>query len=309
MDHTERKHVSDYLDGCHKGHANIDFVDAVTNDDTKLFLDPVQIEMSHGTVPKEINAHVQSFMDCLYRAYRDNDEERKKTLLAHAGEENATRFGYGAGDNGKGNTANGLLQIFKPLDWLASAIPTIKKASDLKVLLPNFAEDGLSDMLTNIAHKTLAEYTMNQAEQAERLEGKGHIKKINKTFWTWNIEKKQWGTVTTDVFCIDGREMLLVPKDIVRKKYLFSTDQYFRRVILERMIEEGGFIDDKGKPIPKKDIIAAKRYSGDHWEYDETVKYTKDHAKALSDYHTRSLDFYKENGEHMSDESLDEYLY
>ena len=30
-----------------------------------------------------------------------------------------------------------------------------------------------------------------------------------------------------------------------------------------------------GKPIPKKEIVKAKRYSGEHWQYDEAVSYTK----------------------------------
>jgi len=45
---------------------------------------------------------------------------------------------------------------------------------------------------------------------------------------------------------------LLVPKNIVRKNYLFGTSQYFSRIILERMIEEGDYRDAEGKTISKK---------------------------------------------------------
>ena len=80
-------------------------------------------------------------------------------LLSHAGEQNATRLGYGNGDNGKGNTADGLLEIFQPLEQLISSIRTIGKAEDLPLLIPGFAEDGMSDLLTNILHECLNEFT------------------------------------------------------------------------------------------------------------------------------------------------------
>ena len=77
-------------------------------------------------------------------------------------------------------------------------------------------------------------------------------------------------------------ELLLVPKQIVRKKYLFSTSQYFSRIILERIRENGGYMDGD-KPISKKEIIKAKRFSGEHWQYDESVSYTKKNNDALDE--------------------------
>lgn len=56
------------------------------------------------------------------------------------------------------------------------------------------------------------------------------------------------------------------PKNIVRKNYLFGVSQYFTRIILERMIDEGGYRDADGKVIPKKEIAKSKRYSGKHWQ-------------------------------------------
>ena len=84
----------------------------------------------------------------------------------------------------------------------------------------------------------------------------------NACFWSWDKEKVCWTLVKKPSFYIDGQELLLVPKQIVRKKYLFSTSQYFNRIILERIREKGGYMDGD-KPISKKEIIKVKRFSGE----------------------------------------------
>ena len=68
-----------------KGHENFEFIDVTVNDDN------------------------------LFKAYNTCNRQDMRCLLSHAGEQNATRLGYGNGDNGKGNTADGLLEIFQPL--------------------------------------------------------------------------------------------------------------------------------------------------------------------------------------------------
>ena len=66
---------------------------------------------------------------------------------------------------------------------------------------------------------------------------------------------------------------------------------------------------DGDKPIPKKEIVKAKRFSGEHWQYDESVSYTKKDNDALREYHQKLPHFYTENGESMEDEELDELIY
>ena len=59
---------------------------------------------------------------------------------------------------------------------------------------------------------------------------------------------------------------------------------------MERKREAGyGVID--GKLIPKKDIVAGKRNSGDsHWEYNEAISYTTKCNDALEEYHKKFLE-------------------
>ncbi|MBR1373809.1 hypothetical protein IJ556_05100, partial [bacterium] len=181
-------------------------------------------------------------------------------------------------------------------------ISTLRKPEDLPVLIPNFAEDGLSDLLTNILHDQLNQFTTQQLNKY----GKNNNSKIR--FWTWNRLKEDWEEVERPCCRIHGRELLLVPKNIVRKNYLFSTHQYFTRIILERKREEGyGIVD--GRLIPKKDIVAAKRNSDPHWVYDEAISYTTKYNDALEEYHKKLPAFYAYRNCSMKDSELDEFLY
>ena len=119
----------------------------------------------------------------------------------------------------------------------------------------------------------------------------------------------EWKKVDKPVCFVNGKELLLVPKNIVRKNYLFGVSQYFTRIILERMLDEGGYRDADGKAIPKKEIVKSKRYSGEHWQYDETIKYTVENNDALDEYHRKLPGFYMEHGKPMTDEDLDFVIY
>ena len=302
MCYMKKYYVSDYWNKGIKGHLYYDFVDVVVNDDNLLFIDPLLIEIAGDKWCQEANAAIKSFFDEFYKAYREKDIVKKKELLSHAGEQNGTRLGYGRGANGKGNTVNGLLEIFDPLEQLLQEIATMKKAEDLPLLIPDFAEDGLSDLLTNILHEQLNKFTLQQMKKY------GVESNKSLPFWTWNVKDSCWKKIERPSYCVDGQELLVVPKHIVRKRYLFSTSQYFNRIILERIREEGGYMDGD-KPLPKKEIVKGKRFSGEHWQYDESVSYTKKDNEALNEYHHKLPRFYVENGGPMGNEELDELIY
>ena len=120
-----KKYVSDYLNKGIKGHSNYEFVDIIVNDDNLLFIDPILLETSEDQWSKEAQASIQSFFDAFFEAYSRKDELKKRELLSHAGEQNGTHLGYGRGDNGKGNTVKGLLDIFVSLEKLIQEIPNI----------------------------------------------------------------------------------------------------------------------------------------------------------------------------------------
>lgn len=299
----KKKYISDEWQLKQKGHENFDFVDVAVNDDNLLFIDPCLIENCNNAWAIKATKHINSYFDKLFKAYYTRNRKDMRYLLSHAGEQNATRLGYGKGDNGKGNTADGLLEIFQPLEQLISSIKTMGKAEDLILLIPGFAEDGMSDLLTNILHECLNQFTMEQMYKYD-IQSNG-----KKAFYTWDMRVDEWIKVEKPGYFVNGKELLLVPKNIVRKNYLFGVSQYFTRIILERMIDEGGYRDAEGKAIPKKEIVKSQRYSGAHWQYDEVIRYTIENNDALDEYHRKVPGFYMEHGKPMTNKELDCAIY
>jgi len=198
-----RLYVSDIWNLGKKGHHNIEFVDIAVNDDTKLFIDPCLLRKSRSKFCVRANEEIESFFDSFYKAYKTQDILEKQRLLSHAGEQNATKIGYGNGFNGKGNTRDGILLDFKPLDDLIKRIPNISKPEDLTVLLPGFAEDGLSDFLTNIIHEELSDFTLSQMQKY------GITPNGKAEFFSWNGAESKWEQIEKPAFFYNGKELLL----------------------------------------------------------------------------------------------------
>lgn len=296
-------HVSDVWDIGNSRHENFEFINVAVNKDNLLFIDPCLIENWDNVWAYRALKTINSFFQQFYLAYRNNDEFFKYSLLNHAKEQNATRLGYGRGDNGKGNTPEGLIQIFKPLETLIHEISSIGISQDLPVLIPGFAEDGLSDLLTNILHAELNDFTLQQMQKYNILPNS------STDFYTWDTESAKWAHIESPCFRYGKDELLLVPKQIVRKNYLFGVGQYFKRVILDRKRAEDGWRDDKGKLIPKSDVAKQLRTDAPHWIYDFAVNYSKVHNDALEEYHQNLPIYYNEYGEPIDDDDLDEILY
>lgn len=295
--------VSDEWNLRYKGHSNFEFVDVRISDDNLLFIDPCLIERSNNKWEKKSTRIIKSYFDCLFEAYFADNIHQKKYLLSHAGEQNGTRLGYGNGYNGKGNTANGLIVDFKPLESLIFEIKTIGRAQVLPVFIPGFAEDRMSDLLTNILHEQLNLFTLMQMEKSG-IKSNGEV-----IFYSWDVKQKKWKLIKKPGYLVNGKELLLVPKNIVRKKYLFSTGQYFNRIIVDRMRDEGNWKDVDGKDIPKKEIVKRLQFTSKHWMYDQVVAYSQKNNDALEEYHHRLSEFYNQYGQAMDDDELDTVIY
>lgn len=290
-------YISDYLGVGAKGHSNYEFVDVFLNDDNRLFIDPCMIEGAGDPWCMSAANVMTVFFDCFY------EELRKGTLyisglLSHAGEQNATKLGYGNGCNGKGKTAEGLRDCIRGLSLLVHEISTIGRAQDIPVLVDGFAEDCMSDLLTNILHEPLNTFT------CEQMAVWGCPPQGEKAIWTFDAILKEWIQVVRPCWYYKGKELLLVPKWIVRRNYLFKAHQYLYSVIVERIRRTNGWAD-----LKKVDIWNNLPRTSEHWEYDTVIDYTRKHPEALLDYHEQLPRFYLRAKGHMSDEDLDIAVY
>lgn len=289
--------VSDQLGIEKKGHQNFKFIDIFLNGDNRLFLDPCLIEGAEDPWCRNSANIMRIFFDCLFEGLRDKTLYTSG-LLSHAGEQNATKLGYGNGDNGKGKTPEGLWDCISGLSLLVHDIPTISRVQDIHVLVKGFAEDFMSDLLTNILHGPLNSFT------CEQMALWGYPPQGKKNIWTFDAVKKEWVQVLRPCWYYNGKELLLVPKWIVRKNFLFKAHQYLYSIIIERIRKNNGWDD-----LKKIDIWNNLPRSTKHWEYDTVISYTREHPETLSEYHDRMPRFYRKANGCLTDEDLDCLVY
>ncbi len=289
--------ISEFLRADNKGHENFEFVDVNLDSDTPVFIDPCLIEKDNTSWCADASKKIDSFFDGMYTEFRHGDI-RKSGLFNHAGEQNATKLGYGNGFNGKGKTAEGLADSLSGLKLLAKDIPTISCIQDMSVFVEGVAEDCTSDLITNILHGHLNDFTADQMEKY------GCRPQGEKNIWTFDHVNKEWIQEVRPCWEYNGSEILLVPKRIVRKNYLFHPHQYLYSVIIERIRRENGWDD-----LTKHDIWDNLSKTGEHWEYSKVRSYSREYPDAVTEYHEKIPYYYGKKNGTMSDQDLDSVVY
>lgn len=289
-------HITSYL-GLPLGHRFIPFVDVTTSKDSQLFLDPCLIERGMDPLSKQASALIADFEDALYADMRWGNWHGT-TIFNEAHEINDTKLGYGNGRNGKGKTPTGMRDSLSGLYALANGIPSISRIQDISVFVEDFAEDCMSDLLTNILRLILCQFTAKQMlSYGKQPAGLYQIR-------SWDSRTYNWIETEQPYWVIDGRRVLLVPKWWVRKRFLFNAHQYLCRVIIERMRKDSGYDD-----LSKEDIWRNMERDSRHWEYNKVIEYTRENPDALIEYHNRMPRYYNRANGCMDDDALDEAVY
>ena len=283
------------------GHCDIDFIDIDVEGDRKLFLDPCRIKMSPSPIAARCLNTLDSYFGEFFHAYATGDLFLQRRVLAHAREQNCTHLGYGY--PGKGNTTAGLSVKFSKLPELIRRVRTISTPEDLPVFLTDFAEDGLSDLLTNILHDELNDFSLAQMEYYG-IQPNGET-----TYYSWNPTTEDWVLVTKPCYLYNSKPIMLVPKDFVRTHYLFSTDQYFKRVVMNHIRAEGGGIGADGRLIPKSEYYKHIPRETPDWLYKKALEYSEMHPELLLEYHHLLPGFYMDNDDWMTDDRFDQVVY
>lgn len=296
-------HISDCF-GLPHGHGRFNFVDTTSAKDTELFIDPCLIEV--GTTPFCQTAIItmSDYFDSFYGLYRSHAPYDKKIdLFQYAHEINATKLGYGNGNNGKAKTAEGMVVTFSPLQKLVDASIPLSKAIDLPIFIRDFAEDCLSDMLTNILFKDLSQYTIEQCNKYSY-----PLKEIPHSYHYWDVSSHSWQVYNGVGMFIGDKLILLVPKNIVRHSYYYNVDQFFRSVILEKIQKEQTSYDNKGREIrPSKSYLRDSLLKTHSDILEISKEKTTEDPNLLNVLHNKMPLSYSKRG--LSDEELDYWTY
>jgi len=299
-----KDHISKEMGLNINSHSEIEFVDVIINDDTKLFIDPCLIDTYKDEWAVSAQATIESYFSRFYEIYRNCEgDESKIRLFAHPHEINATKLGHGNGDNGKAKTTEGMIGTFVGVESLFSKRVNLSHPIDLPLFIKGFAEDCLSDMLTNILFKVLNDFTLLQCEKYGVSPSK-----VPKEYYYWDIHTRDWMLYQGNCLVIRNKVILLVPKWFIRKRFYYNANQYFSRIILEKLQQDNAWIDKKGKvKKPSKKSLKHEILQGGRSVVLAAIEYTKKDPSLLDGYHSRIPRFYADKG--MNDEMLDNVLY
>lgn len=310
-------HFSNFFNLNIIGHEDIDFVDVNLKTDIKLFIDPCLIEGRNDIFSKDCELTINSFFNCIFDCCRSNNDDKLRQLLDFGHEPNETKLGLSRNQSsGKGASSEILYKIFKTIsekNLLSDGL--IQNPMDVCLFIENFAEDRMSDLLTNVLRKKLYEFTEFQCKKHDI--PLSSTKEVLGSYW--NPKSSSWESMEEYPLKAKDRMLLLVPKFFVRPKYLYSVSQYLQHKILaERQIyhQANGtglakVIIDKlgntafGKPS-KKDVYAAEIKGTRHKIFIE--RYSRDFPNTLIEFRksmaqTSSLTLI------LSDEALDIIVY
>ena len=205
--------------------------------------------------------------------------------------------------NGKAKTAEGMFETFESLQRLVDSNVPISKAIDLPIFIRDFAEDCLSDMLTNILFFELNEYTISQCKKYNV-----PLHFISDKYYYWDVASHDWKLYQGSGLVINGEIILLVPKKIVRHSFYYNTEQYFRSIILEKMQEEQTTFDSRGKELkPSKKSLRIGLLSSHSDILDVSAEETMKDPTLLKEHHDKMIVAYSKR--HLSDEELNSRVY
>lgn len=225
---------SEYYD-LKKDQLELDFVDVpVSGSDIKLFIDPYSLSRRKQPWYVECAKQVYDFFDILIDLIRLNQKPQALYLLSGLHESNETRLGYSPSNKG---SAIGKGQAQELYDSLRSsrAVETgiLKDIEECNLMVKGIDRDKISDMTTNIIKHNLIKYTQSQCVLHEVPVYKLPVKNV------FDNDRKEWNNDYYDLpKDINGRPIILVPKDLVRIVPTLNTNEFYNHYVLNFLQDE-----------------------------------------------------------------------
>jgi hypothetical protein len=301
-----------------KGHIDIDFIDINLDTDISLYLDPTLINGLPTEWCMEASKVITNFFDNIFACCQSKDYSKLNTLIEFGKEPNETKLGQSVSQSrGKGSKPESLYKIFKSVsDQCFIEKGMIKNPPELCLFVKNFAEDRMSDLITNIIRKQLYEFTVSQCEKYS-IDLALEAQFIGRY---WNAEQNRWEKLIKRPLMIDGSKVLLVPKIIVRKKLIVSVAQYIQKQVLTHrqayhLDTRTGLVHERYSkkkgyylaPPTKKEVYAKEIKGCDHKEYARI--FTEKNPRVIDEFRNQRVKETEILEYVLSDYELDYYVY
>lgn len=204
--------------------------------DTKLYLDPYVIQALSNSFCIEASKCIDSFFQEVFSACRVHNTKKLRKLLEYASEPNETNLGMKKiSEYGKGTSAEQLTHLFIEFYKIVRKNPYISiNPLPLCMYIKNFDKDKMSDLITNIIRVHLYHFTIEQSNI-------WNIPlKSEKVFigYYWDYDTLTWNKLLGHPLSTGHKNILLVPKIIVRPHYVFNVERYIQQYILKTIQQE-----------------------------------------------------------------------
>jgi hypothetical protein len=221
-------HVSEYYN-LEKTQAELDFVDVDIRNDVRLYVDPRAIAQLPGDWAASCVTSIQNFFQRVLDCIAAGDDSRAVYLLSHLREPNETHLGLSKGESKGSALGDKLAEEFWSALSKSKAVETglIQDLEDTALLVEGVGRDRISDITTNLIRRQLIEYTHEACE----FHGIPLVPDVPSGS-LWNVELGDWQEEPTHLPVPDGKKLLLIPKEIVRRALHMNSHDYYTHKVL-----------------------------------------------------------------------------
>lgn len=278
----------------HSSQEDLDFIDIPLEQDIQLFVDPYALSIIDSPWHRDATLTVQSFFDVFLECIRERNKGDAVELMKDLGEPNETRLGYSSGaPRGHGfGPVSSSKYVESLIGGTSEASRVLRDIEDMDLFVDRVGRDLISDMTTRIIRSSLMAYTYQICLDL------GVETHEPEPFISWNPKNREWEKYYAQLPHFNGKPIVLVPKNIVRRIPTLYRDKYYNHVVITTFLEEEMNAQESLVKLLKKDIKAKNPFS-------------KELLRGFHENHPDALDIYKdklkEDFEPLSDDDIEKY--
>jgi len=275
--------VSQYF-GLDRDQTTLDFVDVPIGNDTPVFLDPSRLRTMQSAWASECNSLLQHFFETLLRHLMTNNESAGIHMLEALTEKNEFHLGFSRGlSDGRAFGKGYAYKVWKALATSqAGSTGLLQDIEDACLFIEGVGPDRISDAVCNILRGPLIRYTQDICQYygipLSPNVASGPI---------WNVHSEVWEDSLVPLPVTPYGKLLLVPKLVVRHRFVYDYSTYFTHHLLPAMQESEKQLNtglvhtlkDGRKRVTKKSL--KEKYGADKLTI---ARETLRHPSALDEY-------------------------
>lgn len=275
--------VSEYFD-LRLSQPYVDFVDVRLDTDLEVFVDPAAIRVLPGAWATECVSLLQHFFETVLQLIQRGEHDRAVALLAALNERNEFHLGFSEGrSQGRGLGNQSAEDVWRALTRSRAATSALlQDLEDTCLLIEGIGPDIISDAVCNIIRGLLLRYTQQMSAHYGI-----PLTPAVESGPVWNPVVSSWERTLIPLPMTSFGKLLLVPKVIVRHRFSYRADEYYRHYLLPEMQRDElrantalvQVLKDGRRRVTKKSLIS--KYGADKLAIvDQTIR----HPNVLAQY-------------------------